>query len=194
MLLCIREDVPFLLLNSDVSTEGFFVELKLRKKKWLLCCSYNPHKNQISNHLKEIGRNIDAFSSNYDNLILLCDFNPTGKHMKDFSLIYNCKNIIRYKACYKNPENPKYIDLIMTNMPKSFQNSLAIETGLSDFHKICLTVLKVFCIKQKPDIQYRSFEKFSNEAFINDLRNTFFQFSCSWEMLERIRLPSLIKL
>ena len=82
MLLCIREDVPFLLLNSDVSTEGFFVELKLRKKKWLLCCSYNPHKNQISNHLKEIGRNIDAFSSNYDNLILLCDFNPTGKHMK----------------------------------------------------------------------------------------------------------------
>ena len=35
--------------------------------------------------------------------------------MKDFSLIYNCKNIIKDKTCYKNPENPKCIDLIMTN-------------------------------------------------------------------------------
>ena len=98
---------PSSFLNSDVSIEGFFIELNLRKKKWLLCCSYNPRKNQTSNHLKEIWGNIDAFSSNFDNLILLVNFNvePIEKHMKDFSLIYNCKNIIRYKTCYKNPES-----------------------------------------------------------------------------------------
>ena len=28
--------------NSTI--EGFFIELKLRKKKWLLCCFYNPHR------------------------------------------------------------------------------------------------------------------------------------------------------
>ena len=62
---------------------------------------YSSHKNQILNHLKEIGRNIDVFSSNYDNLIFLGDFNvePTGKHMKDFSLIHNCKYIVRDKTC-----------------------------------------------------------------------------------------------
>ena len=37
----------------------------------------------------------------------------------------------------------------MTNMPKSFQNLQAIETGSSDFHKNCLPVLKVFYTKQK---------------------------------------------
>ena len=26
----------------------------LRNKKWLLCCSYKPHKSTISKHLKEI--------------------------------------------------------------------------------------------------------------------------------------------
>ena len=53
MFLYIREDIPSSLLNSDVSIEGFFVELNLRKKKGLLHCSYNPHKNQIKNHLKK---------------------------------------------------------------------------------------------------------------------------------------------
>ena len=33
----------------------------------------------------------------------------------------------------------------MTSTLKSFQNSQAIEIGLADFYKICLTVLKVFC-------------------------------------------------
>ena len=45
------------------------------------------HKNQISNHLKETGKNIDAFSSNHDNLLLLCDFNvgPTEQALRKIS-------------------------------------------------------------------------------------------------------------
>ena len=84
--------------------------------------------------------------------------------MKDFPLIYNSKDNNRNKTCYQNPENPKCIDLIVTNMPKSFQKSQTIETGLSDFHKMCLTVLKVSYTKQKPYIQYRNYKKLSNEV------------------------------
>ena len=36
ILLYIREDIPSKLLNTDLSIEGFFVEIRLRKKKWLL--------------------------------------------------------------------------------------------------------------------------------------------------------------
>ena len=79
-------------------------------------------------------------------------------------------------------QKPININLIMTNMTKYLQNSQAIETGLFDFHKMCLIVLKVFYTKQKQYfIQYRSYCNFSNKAFINDLQNTFFQFSSSWE-------------
>ena len=43
--------------------------------------------------------------------MLLGDFNveQTEKHMKDFSLIYNCKNIIRDKTCYKNTEKTQSV-------------------------------------------------------------------------------------
>ena len=48
ILLYIREDVPSTLLNSDMSIESFSIEINVRKKKWLLVCTYNPNKNLIS--------------------------------------------------------------------------------------------------------------------------------------------------
>ena len=58
ILLYIRENMPSTLLNSDISIESFSIEITIRKKKWLLVCSYNPNKNLISNHLREIGKNL----------------------------------------------------------------------------------------------------------------------------------------
>ena len=55
--------------------EGFFIELNLRRKEWLLCCSYNSKYSQISHHLKEIGKYLDVLTSKYDNMILMGDFN-----------------------------------------------------------------------------------------------------------------------
>ena len=146
ILLHIREDIPSKLLNTDLSIEGFFFEIRLRKKKWLLCSSYNPNKNLIANHLKCIGRNTDSQLGQYENFILMGDFNvkPNDATMKNFCQIYGCKNIVKDKTCFKNPINPTCIDLIITNRPKSFQESEVIETGLSHFHKMSLTILKVF--------------------------------------------------
>ena len=33
-----------------------------------------------------------------------------------------------------------------------------VETGLSDFHKMCITVMKMYYGKQKPIIHYRKFK------------------------------------
>ena len=52
-----REDIPSTLLNPELFIEGFFMEINIRKKKWLLVCTYNPNKNLISNHFREIGKN-----------------------------------------------------------------------------------------------------------------------------------------
>ena len=102
---------------------------------------YNPNKNLISNHLKEIGKSLDKYSSKYDNFILLIDLNsePTESAVRDFCQIYTCKNVIKDDTCFKNPLKPFCIDLIITNRPKSFQNSMTVETGLSDFHKMALS-------------------------------------------------------
>ena len=68
----------------------------------------------------------------------------TDANLKDFCNLYHFKHLIKKPACIKNPENPKTIDLILTNRPRSFCNSDTLETGLSDFHKLTVTVLKTF--------------------------------------------------
>ena len=75
LLLYVREDVSSALLKTDSKIEAFYLELIIRKKKWLLCCSYNPNKTFITKHLAEIGRNQDLFSCKYDNFVLLGHFN-----------------------------------------------------------------------------------------------------------------------
>ena len=80
IILYIRDDIPATLLNTETYIEGLYVEINVRKKKWLIGCSYNPHKTFISANLKEIGKNVDTYSSRYDNFILLGDVNTELKN------------------------------------------------------------------------------------------------------------------
>ena len=64
--------------------------------------------------------------------------------ISDFCEIYNLKNIVGEKTCFKSPNNRSCIDLIITNRPESFQNCMVIETALSDFHKMSITVMKMY--------------------------------------------------
>ena len=61
---------------------------------------------------------------------------------------------------------------MLRNRPRSFCNSDTLETGLSDFKKLTVTVLKTFFIKQSPKvISYRNYKTFSNDSFRTDLIN-----------------------
>ena len=81
------------------------------------------------------------------------DFNAEPHdHFKDFRDVHNLKNLIKVPTCFKNPERPTSIDVMLTNSYRSFQNSCAIETRLSDFHKIIL-------------IQYRDHKNFSEVEY-----------------------------
>ena len=56
------------------------------------------------------------------------------------------------------------IDITLTNCPGSFQNSYVTETGLSDFHKMIVTVMKASNWKIEPRvINYRAYKSFLNE-------------------------------
>ena len=71
---------------------------------------------------------------------------------------------------FKNPKKPSCIDLIPTNCPGSFQNSCAIETGLLDFHKLVVTVMKTTYKKSQPKIIiYCSYKYSNNESFREEL-------------------------
>ena len=92
--------------------------------------------------------------------------------MSEFLNMYSLKNLVSQKTCFKNPENPSCIDLILTNCSRSFQNTGVFETGLSDFHKLTFTVLKQCYPKQKPKVVfYRKYKNFGNYLFRSELEN-----------------------
>ena len=59
ILVSIREDIPSKILNSSYiasDIECLAIEVNLRKVKWVVTCSYNPHKNYISNQLEILSK------------------------------------------------------------------------------------------------------------------------------------------
>ena len=69
ILLFIREHIPKKIINITLlkDFEGIFVELNFFKEKVILCCSCNPHKNLISNHLNILGKTLNTQMKIYDN-------------------------------------------------------------------------------------------------------------------------------
>ena len=65
--------------------------------------------------------------------------------MKTFGEIYKLQNLIKEPECFK--KNPTCIGLIFTKKPFSFKNTYVIETGLSDFHKMIVAVMKMIFLK-----------------------------------------------
>ena len=155
ILVYVRDDIPCKLIPIHCSTiEGFFIDMKLRKKKLLWCCSKNPHRRFVY-YLIDIGKNLDLLSTNYDNILLLGDFKAEVENnfVKDFCNIYGMKSFIRVvPTCYKNLANATFIDLFLASCNRSFQVSNTIETGLSDFYKMMVTLLKIYFQKREAKV------------------------------------------
>ena len=177
LLIYTRNDIPareLTLMHGII--ECIIIELTLSKKKWLIIGAYNPQKSQISDHLLKLGKNLEHYLQSYDNVVILGDFNVevTEDAMEDFCSLFHLNSLIKEPTCFKNPENPSTIDLILTNRRGCFQQSTVLETGLSDFHKMVVTVLKTSFRKMPPKIvKYRDYKKYSRAAFRSELRYYF---------------------
>ena len=134
---------------------------------------YNPQKENIGSFLEKLSGEVDKHLPKYENLLMLGDWNSTVKEeqMTNFCDTYNLKNLINEPTCFKSTDNPSSIDIILTNKKHSFQNSITVETGLSDFHKMTVTVMKRFFKKKDPIvIEYRDMKNFDGMKFRDDLR------------------------
>ena len=97
-ILYIRQDIPSkLLINLKISEnlEGDFVELNFHRKKMASLLSYNPQKLNITKHLDVIGKNLDLYSSRYENYLSFGDFNsePSENVIIEFCKVYS--NMLR---------------------------------------------------------------------------------------------------
>ena len=105
-MLSVREDIRATLIASETpSTEGLYAEVKLRKQGWLINSSCNLNKSMINQHMDVLGKNIDLYSSTYENFIFLDNFNAAMEHsaLKDFCNLHSHTSLIR--SCRKNPSS-----------------------------------------------------------------------------------------
>ena len=91
--------------------------------------------------------------------------------LSEFSTKYDFKSSVKDKISFKNPENPRFIDLFITNSICSFQKTTVVASGLSNFHEMIVTVCKASFQKSKPkETLYRNYRNFDISTFENVLR------------------------
>ena len=198
VLVFVKDNIPAKVLNNHIlpnDIEGILVELNMKNNKWLLFGTYHPPGQCSKYYFNEVSKLLNTHASNYDNYILIGDFNSeeTETDIFDFMNEFDLHNIVKDKTCYKSRNNPKCIDLILSNRPRSFQHTTTFDTGLSDFHKMVLTSFKCTFDKRDPkQIMYRNYKNFNDEAFRSELEEET-QHTDTWSNFESKFLKTLNK-
>ena len=160
VMIYVREDIPCDILirhNTPKNIEAIFLEINLRKNRLLLVGTYHStskeHGEGDEKYFQEIGLALDVYSR-FDKFLLAGDFNVKEDDtiLEEFMADFHAKNLVKDPTCFKSIENPSCIDLFITNSYQSFRNTTTVATGLSDFHKMAVTVLKTTFPKAKPKI------------------------------------------
>ena len=177
ILIYVREDIPSKELKrhdfpSDI--EGIFIELNLKKVKWLLLGTYHPPSLTDSYYFEKLSNSLDLYLDTYDKFVLTGDFNAQEHEVEinEFLMKYDAKCIVKEPTCYKSMESPTCIDLFLTNSPLSFQDTQTFVNGISDFHKLVLSTLKIKFTKANPkEVTYRNYTNFNQDNFKTDLQS-----------------------
>ncbi|XP_057297642.1 uncharacterized protein LOC130628675 [Hydractinia symbiolongicarpus] len=148
-------------------------------KKWIIISIYRPPSYlNLTQFFYELEKILNNALSKCDNIIVLGDinidfYNPSDSgygQMQSLCDIFNLKNLIKDKACFAGTEGSS-IDVLLTNRYRSFQNSSAFETGLSDHHLMITTFLKMHLARLQPKkIFYRNYKNFDEKTFLADVK------------------------
>ena len=90
--------------------------------------------------------------------------------MSDVKDAFNLTNLVKKPTCFK-PQDGTLIDLMLTNRPRSFLKSQNFEIGLSDCHKLFVSILRA----SLEIITYRDQKRFNQDHFLWDLDSRLIQ-------------------
>ena len=138
-----------------------------------MCATYRAHCQNHNYFFDNIDKCLDVYST-YERVALTGDFNAQvgEKSFDSFLYQHGLTSINRYPTCYKNPNNPSCIDHILTNSPKCCFKRETVFTGLSDFHKLVLSLFNLYFSKAKAkEMLYSNIRDFNENNFNRDLQN-----------------------
>ena len=160
------------------SSECICSKITFSKKKWVIFSIYRPpNVENLTDVFEEMTTSLTKVISNYENIVM-GDFNidikckgVVSNNLSDFYDLFHLNNI-KSDTCFTKTHT-SLIDLILTNKLSSFNKTLVSETGLSVYHKMITTFLKLHFSRLRPKvIAYRNYKKFHEEKCLNDLKET----------------------
>ena len=178
ILIYVRDGIACKELNKHSfpdDIEGIFIEINFRKSKWLLLGTYHPPSQSDNYYFQSIGSALDKYNMTYNKFILAGDFNSEESEtiMNSFLGTFAVSTLVKEKTCFKSLQNPSCIDHLITNSKRSFLNTTVISSGMSDFHKMVVTVMKTKIEKTKAKvILYRNYKKFNDRLFKAELKKS----------------------
>ena len=101
---------------------------------------------------------------------------PDNPHLKTIYSTLGLSNLITEPTCYKPSCNPTSIDAILTNQKAHFRHIKAIETSISNYHRMISTTWNSHLPKCHVKlVYYRYFKYFNEDLFLQHLKQALFQ-------------------
>ena len=141
---------------------------------------YRPPASNIQSFIDELSNILDKSFSKYDSIIVMGDINIdtteaeqaklANRLLKELCITYDLSNLVTESTCITYTHESS-IDMILTNRKQNFMLSKAVETGLSDFHKMVTTFMRNTYSRQEP-IKIRNYSNFDKTKFIEDFEKS----------------------
>ena len=92
----------------------------------------------------------------------------TNRLLKELCITYALSHLAT-ESTFITYNHESSTDVILTNRKQNFMLSKAVETGLSDFHKMVTTLMRNTYSRKEPiKVCYRNYSNFDKTKFIED--------------------------
>ena len=173
LIFYVSQGIPCKIINAFNfcnSSEVLPLEINLRNKKLLVIVCYKPPSLNDGYDLDQLHGALSFYITTYDSFLLLGDFNISrdGGRLKEFCNSFSLDHLIKTRTCYIGT-NPSSIDHIITNMTSLFMRSCTVEMGISDYHKLIMSICRMTFAKGKSKkFYYRCYKNFGGKPFSGD--------------------------
>ncbi len=173
-----RKDLAY----TQDGIESMVFEIMMKGEKWFFISVYRPGSVSILHLRNALEYMCQRCGSEGRATFLMGDINVD--FLKDKFLIqheldiYNMTNLIKGPTCFKNPDNPSSVDVILCTCPRRISSTLNVNIGVSDHHNITLAASKLYVKRQpKKQIIYRSYKNLDDDEYLYDLQTAPFHVS-----------------
>ena len=175
ILFYVKDTLPHrMLIEHSFMNEGIecLTLQVVMRNKLNISCLYKPPNIKDDVFSRVFSRHCESLTADGNVNVFIGDFNYNMLEQNllcDMCDLYGLVNMIKTPTCFK-AARPTLLDVILTNEPRKFHNTLNADLGVSDFHNFVGVSTKMHHRgNARNKITYRSFRHFDSHKFSTDI-------------------------